>query len=119
MAGSGIFERAMSHLHINTDVKERQYQFRDRCSRTVQLDETVTLPFEATAVFLPELIMTSGPGASFKGGFTVEGNKLIMGQQLKFKKRIYDPEDWGSFQAAVENQKRVIENPVILKKSNL
>lgn len=111
---SNIFKRAMSHLYFKTDVKERQYQFRDRCSRYVQLSETVSLPDSVSVVYLPSVDMMSGTGASFKGGFEVENNNLSVGANLTFKKRIYDPEDWGSFSEAVATQNKLAEEPVIL-----
>ncbi|MCB2220442.1 MAG: DUF3857 and transglutaminase domain-containing protein [Bacteroidetes bacterium] len=116
---SNIFKRAMSHLYVNTDVKERKYQFRDRCSRSVQLSETVTLPFNVEIAYLPATELMSGSGASFKGAFYVEGNQLTVTENMKFKKRIYDPEDWGSFKSAVISQNKIAEEPVILKITDL
>ena len=111
---SNIFKRAMSHLYFKTDLKERKYQFRDRCTRYVQLSETVILPDTVSIAYLPEVSMMSGTGASFKGGFEVENNKLSVGAYLTFKKRIYDPADWGSFREAVAYQNKLAEEPVIL-----
>ncbi|MBN2175600.1 MAG: DUF3857 and transglutaminase domain-containing protein [Bacteroidales bacterium] len=115
MAGTEIFKRAMSHLYLDTALDERKYEFRDRCSRLVELNEEVSLPEPVSVAYLPSTPMVSGEGASFKGGISVEGNKLTMGQILKFNKRIYEPEDWGSVKSTVENQKKIAEEPVILK----
>ncbi|HPE56653.1 MAG TPA: DUF3857 and transglutaminase domain-containing protein [Bacteroidales bacterium] len=115
---SNIFKRAMSHLYMNTSVKERTYQFRDRCSRQVQLSETVQLPYKVETVYLPSTELMSGTGATFKGAFYVEGDQLTVSENMKFKKRIYDPEDWGSFKSAVVSQNKIAEEPVILKKSS-
>jgi hypothetical protein len=112
---SGIFKRAMAHLYVETGTEKRNYQFRDRCSRTVQLSETVTLPFNTSSIYLPQTDMMSGSGASFKGNISVERNTLMVAENLKFNKRIYDPEDWGSYCQAVKNQKKIAEEPVILK----
>jgi hypothetical protein len=116
---SNIFKRAMSHLYVNTDLKERTYQFRDRCSRSVQLSESVTLPFNVEIEYLPATELMSGTGASFKGAFYVNGNELTVTENMKFKKRIYDPEDWGSFKSAVVSQNKIAEEPVILKITDL
>ena len=112
---SNIFKRAMSHLYVKTETEKRKYQFSDRCSRLVQLSEKVTLPSNVETVYLPSTELMSGTGASFKGAFTVEGNELTVTENLKFKKRIYDPEDWGSFKSAVESQNKIATEPVILK----
>ena len=112
---SNIFKRAMTHLYFSTDLDERQYNFRDRCSRQVQLEETVKLPKNVTSVYIPDTPMSSGPAASFKGGYKVEGDKLMVFENLKFKKRIYEPDDWGSFREVVMMQKKIAEEPVILE----
>ena len=111
---SNIFKRAMSHLYFKTDLMERKYQFRDRCSRYVQLSETVTLPDSISAAYLPKVSMMSGTGASFKGGIEMENNTLSIGANLTFRKRIYDPGDWGSFREAVAAQNKLAEEPIIL-----
>lgn len=112
---SSIFKRAMSHITVETSVDKRKYQFRDRCSRTVQLSEKVTLPFNVSVAYLPSTDLMSGSGASFKGIFAVEKNILTVAENMKFNKRIYDPEDWGSFKQAVESQNKIAGEPVILK----
>lgn len=111
---SGVFKRAMSHLYINTSLEERKYRFRDRCTRLVELKETVELPYSVNAGFIPDTPMSSGDGASFKGGYQIEGNKVIVSETLKFKKRIYDPGDWNSFREAVLMQKKIMDEPVVL-----
>jgi hypothetical protein len=114
MAVSGIFKRAMSHISFDTKLYERKYNFRDRCSRQVMLNETVELPFDVEVVYQPELSMTSGTGASFKGGYSLDGKTLSVSENLKFKKRIYEPEDWGSFREAVKMQQAIQNEPLIL-----
>ncbi|NOX48508.1 MAG: DUF3857 and transglutaminase domain-containing protein [Chlorobi bacterium] len=114
MAVSGIFKRAMSHIYFDTKPEERKYNFRDRCSRQVMLSETVELPFGSEITYQPELSMTSGTGASFKGGYTIDGKSLSVSENLKFKKRVYEPEDWGSFREAVKMQQAIMNEPVIL-----
>jgi transglutaminase-like putative cysteine protease len=115
VVASAIFKRAMSHLYVNTATESREYQFRDRCSRSVYLDETVELPENASVAYLPSSPASSGTGASFKGGYSLEGSQLKLTENLVFKKRIYDPEDWGSFREAVMAQDKLASEPVILK----
>ncbi|MFU8843246.1 MAG: DUF3857 domain-containing transglutaminase family protein [Bacteroidales bacterium] len=117
-AATPIFSRAMSHLNLNTDVDQRTYEFRDRCSRQVMLSETTILPESAGTGYIPQVSMVSGTGASFKGAYLQEVNKMIFSGNFKFKKRIYRPEDWNSVREAVLIHKKVSEEPVILKKYN-
>ncbi|MCD4696726.1 MAG: DUF3857 and transglutaminase domain-containing protein [Bacteroidales bacterium] len=112
---SNIFKRAMAHLYVKTDIEERKYNFRDRCSRSVSLYEKVELPSKVEIEYLPATEMMSGTGAAFKGAFYVEGNQLEISQNIKFNKRIYEPEDWGSFRSAVKSQNKIANEPVILK----
>jgi hypothetical protein len=112
---SNIFKRAMSHLYVDTSIEKRQYEFRDRCSRWVQLSETIDFPEKVSLVYTPSTAMLSGSGASFKGGFELDKNSLKVGENLKFNKRVYGPEDWGSFKEAVITQNKIAEEPIILK----
>jgi len=36
--------RGMAHLYYNPNFKDRKYPFRDRCSRLVELKESITIP---------------------------------------------------------------------------
>jgi transglutaminase-like putative cysteine protease len=112
---SNIFRRAMSHLSVDTKPEKRNYQFRDRCSRWVQLDETISLPFNFSVIHSPQVSTMSGTGASFKGGYAFTQNAITISENLKLNKRIYDPEDWGSFREAVITQNKIAEQPLILK----
>ncbi len=118
LAVSSIFKRAMGHLYFNTDISDRKFAFRDRCSRQVNLEETVSLPKNSILIYQPDTPMTSGSGASFKGGYDLEGKTLTVVENLKFKKRVYEPEDWGSFKEAVLAQNKIAQEPVILKIEN-
>jgi transglutaminase-like putative cysteine protease len=112
---SNIFKRAMSHLTLDTKVEKRNYQFRDRCSRWVQLGETITLPGSFSVIYLPETLPVSGSGASFKGGYEASDKTITVGANIKFNKRVYDPDDWGSFRETVIAQNKLAQEPVILK----
>lgn len=113
---SNIFKRAMSHLYTNTEIEERKYNFRDRCSRFVQLEETVTLPDNVEIAYLPSTPLMRGSGASFKGGFFIVDNTIKVTENIKFFKRIYEPEDWASFREATMSQNKIATEPVILKR---
>ncbi|MCB0805523.1 MAG: hypothetical protein KDC05_06960, partial [Bacteroidales bacterium] len=112
---SGIFKRAMSHLYLDTSVKDRKYQFRDRCSREVELSETVTLPFNVLAKHLPPAEMFGSEAASFKGMVMADGSTLTVSENITLEKRIYDPDEWEPVKRAVVAQKKFSDEPVILK----
>jgi transglutaminase-like putative cysteine protease len=115
VVASNIFKRAMSHLSIDTSPESRSYQFRDRCSRWVQLGETITLPENFSVIYAPQTSMISGTGASFKGGYDFGEKMVTVSENIKFNKRVYDPEDWVSFREVVKTQTKMAEEPLILK----
>ncbi len=43
-------------------------------------------------------------------------NTIRVTENIKFLKRIYEPEDWGSFREAVMSQNKIASEPVILKR---
>jgi hypothetical protein len=110
--------RAMGHLYFNTDQEEKKYGFRDRCSRLVELEETITFP-DNFKPLLPDVNKTtSGNSARFSGGYRIKGNSIQLNQEIVLGKRIYEAADWNEFREAVKGQKKISEMPVVLKKSN-
>lgn len=114
---SGIFSRAMSHMYFNTDMKERVYPFRDRCSRLVELKENIKLPGSFTKVYFPEAEAFDAEPASFEGGYELSksGNGIRVDETISLKKRIYEKDDWDAFSRAVSAQQKFAKEPVILK----
>ena len=115
LAGSGIFRRALSELYINLRPEEREYPFRDRCSRSVDIEDKTTLPNGYILAWKPETESVDGAAASFEGSISMDNATLILKEKLLFNKRIYQPEDWPDYKKTVEMQKKIINNPVILK----
>lgn len=114
---SGIFSRAMSHMYFNTDKETRTYDFRDRCSRLVELRENIKLPANVTIEYMPEAENFDDSPAAFKGGYTLSksGNGLMVNETVTLRKRIYEKEDWSAFRKAVAAQQQFSDEPVILK----
>jgi len=109
-----IFKRAMYHLYINTNTDKKKYAFRDRCSRKVSLQETMMLPKEMNAHYLPNVHSSSSDAASFKGMYTLDGNQLRFNANFKFNKRIYEPDEWPGYKEVAEIHKKLVREPVIL-----
>ena len=116
LSARNLFARAMGHLNFNLDPETRTQPFADRCSRLVDIRETVTLPFAPTQMHYPMVDGVANPAASFGCGFQLEGNKLSFGEQAVFGKRLYEAEDWPAFRASARAQKQVAVTPVILTK---
>jgi hypothetical protein len=117
LSARNIYSRAMGHLHFDTTLATRTQPFADRCSRLVEINETVTLPGEyKTMSYKAAIDGVVAPAVNYGCGFKLEGNKLIFGETAMFNKRVYDAADWPAFRQAVRNQKVVAATPVILHK---
>lgn len=116
LTANNLFSRGQGHLYVYNDMKERKYSFRDRCSRLVEIKETVTLPEGYTTTVASWDKDNNGPAASYKGWYKQTGNQLQIEQKIVLNKRVYEPSDWPSFKAAVGAQKELAETPIILVK---
>jgi transglutaminase-like putative cysteine protease len=116
LMASNLFKRGMSHLYLNTDSENRKYPFRDRCSRLVELKETVKTPGGYQITYAPPAQHDDGTGASFEGSITQHDDGIVLHELVILKKRVYDAADWPSFRAAVMDQNRFAMEPVILIK---
>ena len=94
----------------------RTQPFSDRCSRLVDIRETIQLPFAPSELHYPMVDGISDPAASFGCGFQLDGDKLSFGEQAVFGKRLYEAEDWMPFRASALAQKQMATTPVILTK---
>jgi hypothetical protein len=115
LVAAGVFRSLQPHLSFETSAKERKHAFRDRCSRLVELSESVTLPAGYSVYSKPESKEKPGESCSFNGGYTINGNQLTLSEKARYGKRIYDAKDWPQFRDAVNAQLSFIEEPVILQ----
>lgn len=111
-----FYKRAMGHLYFDFSQAKRTQPFSDRCSRLIDIRETVTLPFAPSQLHYPMVDGIANPAASFGCGFQLNGATLTFGEQVVFGKRRYEAEDWLPFRATSLNQIKLSETPVILTK---
>ena len=116
LSARGIFSRAMGHMAFDLRPEERTQPFADRCSRLVDIRETVTLPFEPKQLHYPMVDGIADPVASFGCGIQLDGRTLSFGEQAVFSKRLYEATDWSTFRAVALNQKQLSETPLVLTK---
>lgn len=114
VAFAKLFARQQAHLGIDTSIEERTYPFRESCSRSIDFEETISFNQPVEIGYSGKLPRVDGSGATWNGSIRTEGNKLIVSQKASYKKRIYQPEDWSSYKAAVLAQKQVSKEPIIL-----
>ena len=113
---SNLFRGAQGQLSFNTAIKERKYSFTDRCSRLVELKETVKLPvgfrFDKGKINMH----SSDAAVSSDGQLIQEGQNLEFTFKGQYNKRVYEARDWEPFRLAVDNQNFFALNPVVLIK---
>lgn len=103
-------------LATRTTMEARKYGFRQRCSRLVTIDETITLPAGMRAVRLPDAVALEGDAASFRSTVSMQGNALRLTAVHRMEKRVYDAADWPAFRAALRARIALADTPVILTK---
>ncbi len=111
-----IFKNVNYHLNFDPDMKERQYGFRDRCSRLVELSETITLPDYKQAAYIPEADKIQGSAAAFEGGYQLNDDQLVLNETITFKKRKYKADAWENFRNVVKLHQKLADEKVILEK---
>ncbi len=111
------FRGAMSHLGFDETLEQRQYPFADRCSRLVQISESIALPkgFKKLS-FDKEMQGVVDAAANFGCQYMLEGDTLHFGENIMLNKRIYEANDWQAVRQVVKYQKILESTPVILTK---
>ena len=113
---SNLFRGVQGQLSFNTTLEDRKYSFTDRCSRLVELKETVRLPvgfrFDKGTINKH----SADVAVSSDGQLVQKGQNLEFSFTGQFNKRIYEARDWEPFKKAVDNQNFFALNPVVLIK---
>jgi hypothetical protein len=111
---SNLFKRAMAHMYYANAPEEKNFPFRDRCSRLVELEEVITLPGTGEVVNTDMISVAGDEDISFEGSILLDGNELKINERLVLPKRIYEPEEWPYFLDVVKAQHQYAETPVII-----
>ncbi len=107
--------RTSYFMTMDIDRPERKYGFKTRCSRLLELDETITLPAGYEVKEFPEYGSVDGTAASFEGGYTIDdAGRLVYDATLVLKKRVYEASDHENFGDAVRGVKKMKNNAVVL-----
>ena len=101
---------------MDTSITERKYGFRTRCSKLVEIRETVTLPQGMKPIFVPPVESVDGEWAKLSGGYAVQGNTLTFTLTHDMGKRTFEAEDWPAFRNALAQRMRLTELPVVFER---
>ncbi|MCX6277402.1 MAG: DUF3857 and transglutaminase domain-containing protein [Bacteroidetes bacterium] len=104
LSASGIFKSFQPHLAFETNLKERKYPFRDRCSRTVEINESVVLPAYKKILRLPESVNNDGKTVSFQANYRASSEAVVFSAKAVFPKRMYEAGEWPEFKSAIDLQ---------------
>lgn len=110
-----LFLSKYTHLKVNPTSNNKEYGFKDRCSRLIRISEKVSLPKDVVLVYSPEFKDLSSKSASFKGEYLLLNNNLNLNLKVRLEKRVYSKYEWKAYKAAVEAHKYFIDEPVIFK----
>ncbi|MCX6246305.1 MAG: DUF3857 and transglutaminase domain-containing protein [Bacteroidetes bacterium] len=114
LTASNFFKNYQQHLSFESWMKERKFPFRDRCSRLVEINETIQLPENSQRVYLPGTKTNPGKVCSFTGGYDWKDNTLALTEKISLGKRIYDPSEWSEFRNAVISETSFADSPVVI-----
>ena len=115
MVMNNLYTAVRTYFRLDTSLEEREYGFKDACSRLVELDETIRLPKGYVMVSAPKEDEMQGSGADFSGSLVQEGNEIVLHNTLALKKRVYEASDWESFRDAVKAHKAYSQYVIIEK----
>ncbi|OFX84296.1 MAG: hypothetical protein A2W99_00820 [Bacteroidetes bacterium GWF2_33_16] len=116
VVSSNIFMRAQAHLYTNTSRDESIYSFTDRCSRLVELNETITLPAFKNAIYIPSENDIDGTAASFSGGYVIGTNEVKINEKIVIKKRVFEANEWINYKSVVDAQHKFAKENIILSR---
>jgi hypothetical protein len=115
LARNPFTDGAMSgELSTDTSIATRQYGFRTRCSKLVEITEKVMLPLHVMTLQPPKFQHIEGKAASFNAVYRLESIGLVLEATHRMEKRVYDAQDWPDFRAALQERMRLMETPVII-----
>lgn len=112
---NNLYNSVRSYLHVNTNLEERQYGFKDACSRLVELKETIQLPkgYNLASETANNDVVSNSSAADFEGSLEQVDNNIILKQKLALKKRVYEASDWDGFRKAVNAHKAFADYIII------
>ncbi|HRZ77506.1 MAG TPA: transglutaminase-like domain-containing protein, partial [Bacteroidales bacterium] len=111
---AGPFSRAIGHLGLDTGLETREYPFRDRCSRMMNVSESVRVPQYSRVVFAPENKERIGQAARFDGKYSPAERQVSVSMEVVLEKRVYEPYEWPNVREVVSWHERYRSEPVIL-----
>jgi len=115
LTNSGFMEHNRFGLGLRTNLDERKYGFRIRCSQEVKIDEKITFPGKIKQIVTPESVDNKSESASVKAGWDKSKKDLTFQVHSRFEKRKYKPTEWSAVKSVVSDIKKFQTNPIQVK----
>lgn len=109
-----LYNRVKTFLRVNTNLPEREFGFKDSCSRLVEANENVTVP-KGMRVSSTSGENVSEEAADFTGKIAQTGSTVNISTSIALKKRVYEAGDYPGFKKAVEAWKSIEDNIIVIK----
>ena len=109
-----LYNRVKTFLRVNTNLPEREFGFKDSCSRLVEADENVTVP-KGMRVSSTSGENVSEEAADFTGKIAQTGSTINISTSIALKKRVYEAGDYPGFKKAVDAWKSIEDNIIVIK----
>ena len=109
-----LYNRVKTFLRVNTNLPEREFGFKDSCSRLVEANENVTVP-KGMRVSSTSGETVSEEAADFTGKIAQTGSTVNISTSIALKKRVYEAGDYPGFKKAVEAWKSIEDNIIVIK----
>jgi hypothetical protein len=105
-----------AELGVDTTLLQRNGGFRLRCSKLVEIRDTVLLPAAMKDVSLPRFEGARDDASSFEAAYRLDGTTLLLSATHRMEKRVYEAADWPVFRAGLAQRLRLMQQPVVLEK---
>jgi len=109
------FNGLKTYLRLGTQT-ERRYDFKDACSRLVELDEKITLPAGYRLNGQYDDKSSDNDVAAYSSSVRQTGNTVNFINSVALKKRVYNVQDWTAVRDAILNQKQFADQPLVFLK---
>ena len=110
-----VFNGVKTYLRLGSQ-PEREYGFKDACSRLVELAETINVPDGYRLIGQYDDSSSDNDVATYSSSVKQMGNTVNFANSLALKKRVYNVQDWPAFLEAVTNQRQFADQPMVFLK---
>lgn len=116
LSADSPFDDSYNAPELSTDIsqEEKEYGFRMRCSKLVQITEIIKLPKKYKETNFNDFKKIDTGSASFSATYKSQGNEIKIEMEHIMPKRLYEPTDWFDFKMALSERKAFMNSQLVL-----